>query len=305
MSTRAIPRTSKAPPATKRKPASRATKVIEEQAPVHEPSVAPPIAPSGRLASTASAIALGLLGAAIVVGLWQLAAALRSDLPGPADAFTQLVTLLSSPFENGGPNGRGIFLQLGASLGKVFAGFTIAAVIGVPIGFVLGASKRAWQAINPVVQLLRPVSPLAWFPIALVVLKDTGRAGVFTIAMTAIWPTLINTAVGVAGVPHDHRNVARVFRFSRSKYVRHVLLPYSMTSIVTGLRLSMGIAWMVIVATEMLSSGSGIGFFVWDSYNNNNLAAVMAAIAFIGTIGFFLDTGFARVARRFDYEVAA
>ena len=269
-----------------------------------EPSLPPP-APS-RLRTHAGAISLALLGIAGLCAAWYVASLIRADLPSPVDTARELGRLLSSPLHDGGPNDKGLFLQLGSSLGRVFGGFLLAAFVGIPAGFAIGGSRTVWRAVNPLVQVLRPVSPLAWFPIALVLFKDGPRASVFTIAITALWPTLVNTAFGVSSVPHDHRNVARVFRFGRLKYVRHVLVPYSMTAIFTGLRLSMGIAWMVIVATEMLSGGTGIGFFVWDSYNNNNLAAVLGAILFIGLIGFSLDTVFARLVRRFDYaEVMA
>jgi nitrate/nitrite transport system permease protein len=155
------------------------------------------------------------------------------------------------------------------------------------------------------VQIFRPVSPLAWYPLALVLFKNPFGASILTIGITSLWPTLINTAAGVAGVPQDHRNVAKVFRFSRGKYIRKVLLPCSMGSIITGLRLSMGIGWMVIVATEMLSAAPGIGFFVWDQYNNGNLPAVVVAIFFIGVIGFLLDLVLKRLQSHFDYAAAA
>ncbi len=268
------------------------------------PAVLAPIPrPAGdrRWANAGSSIALAFAGTIVFVAVWQVAAIARPDLPAPSETFAQLVALLSSPLHDYGPNDRGIFLQLGTSLFRVFTGFALASAVGVPLGFLLGGSALVRRAINPLIQVLRPVSPLAWFPITLVLLKDAGQASVLTIGITALWPTLINTAFGVAGVPQDHRDVARVFRFSRPKYIRRVLLPYAMTSIITGLRLSMGIAWMVIVATEMLSGSSGIGFFVWDSYNNNNLPAVVSAIAFIGLVGFGLDYAFSQLARRFDY----
>lgn len=256
-------------------------------------------------AAAARSVVLAAAGAAVLLAAWQGAAEWRPDLPSPVDTARELQSLLSAPFRDAGPNDKGLFLQLGSSLLRVFAGFAVAACAGIPAGFAIGASRTVWRAVNPIVQVLRPVSPLAWFPLALVLFKDAPRASVFTIAVTALWPTLVNTAFGVGGVPQDHRNVARVFRFSRRKYVRHVLLPYSMTAILTGLRLSMGIAWMVIVATEMLSGGTGIGFFVWDSYNNSNLAAVVSAILFIGFTGFGLDLVFARLVRRFDYAAVA
>lgn len=268
----------------------------------------PPVGPPrrrGRWADVAATVVLGAAGVAALAGLWHVVASARAGFPGPVQVAGELRALLQDPLHETNPNDRGIFLQLSSSLGKVFAGFGLAALVGIPSGFVLGASRLAQRALNPIVQVLRPVSPLAWFPIALVVFKDARQAGIFTIGLTALWPTLINTAVGVAGIPEDHRNVARVFRFGRAKFVRHVLLPHSMGAIVTGLRLSMGIAWMVIVATEMLSGGKGLGFFVWDSYNNNDLASVASAILVIGVVGLILDGSFARLARRFDYREAA
>jgi len=245
--------------------------------------------------------ALALLGFAGLVGFWALVTRFSADLPTPTDGFDALKTLLSSPFHDSGPNDKGIGLQLWTSLQRVFIGFGLACLIAVPLGFAMGASKLLWSALNPVVQLLRPVSPLAWFPIGLVVFKSAPTASVFVILVTALWPTVINTAFGVASVPEDHKNVARVFRFSRFKYVRHVLAPYSLPSIVTGMRISMGIAWLVIVAVEMMSGTSGIGFFVWDSYNGGALDRVVAAIFLIGGVGIVLDLFFNKLQQRVSY----
>ena len=272
------------------------------------PEPAPAAAKAGRLADLGSSAALASVGAACLLVAWQIVASLKPNLPSPAESLTEFRLQLASPFHDLGPNDKGIFLMLGSSLLKVFSGFSLAALVGIPAGFALGASRKLNKVANPLIQLLRPVSPLAWYPLALTFfLTSTPSpnvsflASILTIGVTALWPTLINTAVGVAGVPEDHRNVARVFRFSRSKYVRQVLLPYSMGSVVTGLRLSMGIGWMVIVAVEMLSGGAGIGFFVWDRYNNSNLPAVVVAIFFIGMIGVVLDLCFKKLADRFDY----
>jgi nitrate/nitrite transport system permease protein len=255
-----------------------------------------------RLSSTGYTIALGFVGFAALFALWALIAALSPGLPTPAAAVTALVELLKTPFHDGGPNDKGIGIQLVTSLERVFIGFGIATVVAVPFGFLMGASKAAWAMFNPVVQLLRPVSPLAWFPLGLVVLKAAPLAAIFVIFITSIWPTLLNTAFGVSSVPQSHKNVARVFQFSRTKYVRHVLLPYSLPSVVTGMRISMGIAWMVIVAAEMLSGGTGIGFYVWDAYNASNLADVAAAIFLIGFVGMALDFGFGRLQARVAYK---
>jgi nitrate/nitrite transport system permease protein len=267
--------------------------------------------PSGRFGALARkslgplrSAGFALLGFAGLVAFWALVAALSPDLPTPREGFEALRTLLSSPFHDNGPNDKGVGLQLWASLLRVFTGFALASLVAVPLGVVVGASARVWSALNPVIQLLRPVSPLAWFPIGLVVFKSAPHAATFVIFITALWPTVINTAFGVASVPEDHKNVARVFRFSRAKYVRHVLAPYSLPSILTGMRISMGIAWMVIVAVEMMSGGTGIGFFVWDAYNAGNLSQVMAAILLIGGVGVVLDLFFSALQRRATYAEA-
>ncbi|MGH9179347.1 MAG: nitrate ABC transporter permease [Acidimicrobiales bacterium] len=267
------------------------------------PAPCPPTAGRGRGLAGLRALGWAAVGLAGLGLLWQLAAAASPDLPTPAEALKELWRLVSNPFYDNGPNDKGIGRQLLISLRRVFTGFGIAAGLGIPLGLLMGASRRAWQAANPVVQLLRPVSPLAWFPIWLVMTKDPGKAAVYVICITALWPTVINTAAGAAAIPRDQRNVALVFRFGRLAYLRHVLLPNALPQIVTGLRQSMGIAWMVIVAVEMLSSGgAGIGFFVWDSYNASNLAAVIAAILLIGAVGLVLDLLFLRLGRRVTLE---
>lgn len=265
------------------------------------PKVQPPPAKKkggGRLVRLASAVGWASVGVAVFVALWALVARSSPDLPAPAEGFAALRKLLRYPFYDLGPNDKGIGRQLGVSLIKVFKGFALATVVGVPLGFLMGGSRRAWAAFNPIVQVLRPVSPLAWFPIGLVVLKDVRSAAVFVIFVTSLWPTVINTAAGAASVPVDQRNVARVFKFGRLAYIRHVVVPHSLPSIITGMRLSMGIAWMVIVAAEMLAGNTGIGYFVWNSYNGGSLANVIAAIVLIGTIGVALDTMFMRLARK-------
>jgi len=223
-------------------------------------------------------------------------------LPTPGETLSTIRTMAADPFYDHGPNDKGIGLRLWSSLGRVAKGWGLAVIAGVPLGLLMGSSRRAWRAANPVVQLLRPVSPLAWFPIWLIYFQQSDKAAVWTIFITALWPTVVNTAAGAAAVPEDHRSVARVFKFGRIAYVRHVLIPDTLPSIVTGLRLSMGIAWMVIVATEMLSGGVGAGTFIWDAYNASNLAQVAAAIVFIGIVGFALDLLFLRLGRAVAIE---
>jgi nitrate/nitrite transport system permease protein len=264
--------------------------------------VGPPPARAGRWRSAASAAFFALLGISCFVGLWAMIAASAPDLPSPAVATEELVSLLGRGFAGAGPNGRGILLELGTSMGRMLQGFGIAVLVGVPLGLFIGGNRRAGQAVNPVIQVLRPISPLAWFPLGLVVLKDSPGAAIFVIFITSLWPTVLNTAAGAGSVPIDQRNVARVFHFSRVAYWRRIMIPHAVPSIVTGLRLSMGTAWMVIVAAEMLSSPSGIGSFVWTAYNGGNLSAVISAVIIIGVVGLVLDHLFVSFGRRFAQE---
>jgi len=283
---------------------------------VAESPVAPPAAPlaPGRSAGIVSAqVARGLsratrnaawflAGACVVVAVWQVVAGLAEGLPTPLTSARTLGGMLADPFYDNGPNDKGVGIQLGISLQRGFAGFFLAALVGIPAGLLLGSVRPAWMAFNPIVQVLRPVSPLAWYPIWLVVFKDPPPAAIFVIFITALWPTLISTAAGLAEIPPDQRNVARVFRFGRFAYLRHVLVPNALPSIITGLRVSMGIGWMVIVAVEMLSGNTGIGYFVWDSYNTGRLDLVIAAIVLIGLIGFVIDSALLWLSRRFAIE---
>ena len=241
-------------------------------------------------------------GLALLLALWQVAALIAGkDLPGPAAGLAALGKLLSNPLYDKGPNDKGIALKLASSLGRVFTGFGLGSLVAVPLGFLMGASGAGRRLLYPIVQILRPVSPLAWFPIGLAAFKSASTATVFVIFITSLWPTLINTAFGVMSLPEDHRNVARVFGFSRWKYVTRVLLPFSLPHVLTGLRLGMGVAWMVIVAAEMLAGGVGIGFIVWDSWNALSLERVTSAILLIGAVGLALDRAFDWLGQRFSY----
>ena len=250
-----------------------------------------------RLRAVLAGIGWGAIGAVLIVAAWQVLAWRVDTLPTPAETFTELGHQLGDALHNGGPNDKGVALLLGASLRTVMMGFVAAGLVGVPLGLAMGASRRVWQITNPAIQFLRPVSPLAWFPIWLIVFKDAPNAAVCVIFITSLWPIVLNTATGAASVPQDQRNVARVFRLKRRSYVRHVLVPHTMPSVVSGLRVSMGTAWMVIVAVEMLSGASGIGGKVWEAYNALNLAQVTACIVLIGVVGLIIDFGFLRLAR--------
>ncbi|MSQ15312.1 MAG: nitrate ABC transporter, permease protein [Dehalococcoidia bacterium] len=243
---------------------------------------------------------------ALLAAFWALVSALsKNGLPGPLATAHVFWELVREPFYNNGPNDKGIGLQLILSLQRVFTGFALGSLVAIPLGVLLGSSPMARRILDPIVQIMRPVSPLAWFPIGLAVFKAAGSATIFMIFITSLWPTVINTAFGVASIPETCKNVAMVFRFSRWRYLTRVLLPYSLPHIFTGLRLSMGVAWLVIVAGEMLSGGTGIGFFVWDSWNALSLERVMSAVLIIGLVGLLLDRGFAYVAQRLSYEEAA
>ena len=221
------------------------------------------------------------------------------------EAWYAFTDLAGRPVHDGGPERQGHRLQLGDSLGRAFQGFALAAILGVPLGMLIGANRRAWQAANPVIQLLRPVSPLAWFPLGLVVLKDSPDAAVFVIFITSLWPIVLNTAAGASSVPADQRNVARVFRFGRSTYLRHVLFPHTMPSIDDGAPPLDGNGVDGDRGRRDAVGGSGIGFFVWDSYNGGNLASVIAAIVLIGVVGVALDAVFLRLVGRRDEEATA
>jgi nitrate/nitrite transport system permease protein len=242
-----------------------------------------------------------LCGFAVLLGIWAVVSGVSQSLPGPLMTLKVLARMLADPFYDNGPNDKGIGIQLVSSIGRVFMGFALGSLVAIPVGVLMGASSTFQRLFNPLVQLLRPVSPLAWFPIGLAVFKHAGDATIFVIFITSLWPTLINTAFGVASLPDDHRNVARAFAFSRARYLRRVLIPFALPHILTGLRLSLGIAWVVIVAGEMLSGGVGIGFFVWDSWNALSLERVMSAILLIGLIGLLLDRGFDFIARKVSY----
>ncbi len=234
--------------------------------------------------------------------LWELASRLSAQaLPGPTSTLGILWEMVSNPFYDYGPNDKGIALQFIASLQRVFGGFLLGAVVAIPLGIAMGSIPFCRKLFDPIVQVLKPVSPLAWFPIGLAAFQSVGPATIFIIFITSLWPTVVNTAFGVASIPKDHRNVAAVFRFSKWKYLTKILLPYTLPHILTGLRLSMGVAWMVIVAAEMLSGGVGIGFFVWDSWNALSVERVIAAIILIGLVGLALDRMFYYLEQRFTY----
>lgn len=244
-----------------------------------------------------------ILGLLIFGSFWSLLSIYTKEaLPTPTATLTVLYEMLRDPFYDYGPNDKGIGLQLFSSIKTVLMGFLMGSIIAIPIGILMGASTICKQIFYPIVQLLKPVSPLAWFPIGLVVFKDTGLATIFIVFITSLWSTLINTSFGVASIPKDHKNVAKAFGFSKMRYLTKILVPYSLPHIITGLRLSISVAWLVIVAGEMLSGGAGIGFFVWDSWNALSLEKVISAIIIIGIVGLLFDKLFTFIENKVSYK---
>jgi len=224
-----------------------------------------------------------------------------SAMPGPLDVGRSLWGHITDPFYDKGPNDKGIGIQLAYSIARVLTGFLLAAAIAIPIGFVIGMSPVFRQAFDPFVQVLKPVSPLAWMPLALYTIKDSGTSSVFVIFICSIWPMLINTAFGVASVRREWINVARTLEVSAPRMAWRVILPAAAPTILTGMRISIGIAWLVIVAAEMLVGGTGIGYFVWNEWNNLSITGVISSIIFIGVIGMLLDLILASAARLVEY----
>ena len=212
-----------------------------------------------------------------------------------------VVRNLSRPFYDNGPNDKGIGIQLGHSLLRVALGFGIAALVAIPLGFVIGMSPLMYRALDPFIQVLKPISPLAWMPLALYTIKDSGVSGIFVIFICSVWPMLLNTAFGVAGVRREWLNVAKTLEVTPLRKAFQVILPAAAPTIVTGMRISMGIAWLVIVAAEMLVGGTGIGYFVWNEWNNLSIANIVTAILLIGVVGLLLDQMLASLAKLVTY----
>ena len=230
-----------------------------------------------------------LMGAQVTQG--------ASAMPGPLDLFSTLWGHLSDPFYDRGPNSKGIGIQLAYSLGRVLLGFALAFIVAVPLGFLIGMSPLVSKALNPFIQIMKPVSPLAWMPLALYTIQDSSTSAIFVIFICSIWPMLVNTAFGVANTRKEWLNVARTLEISPLKRAFTVILPAAAPTIVTGMRISIGIAWLVIVAAEMLVGGTGIGYFVWNEWNNLSIVNVIVAILMIGVIGMILDQILAGAAR--------
>lgn len=244
-----------------------------------------------------------LLGLALLVGLWSLvSSSTGKSIPTPAETWEQAVQVFSDPFYRNGPNDQGVGWNVLSSLQRVALGFGLAALVGIPLGFLIGRFSFLSRMFNPLISLLRPVSPLAWLPIGLLVFKGANPAAIWTIFICSIWPMVINTAVGVQRVPQDYMNVARVLNLSEWKIATTILFPAVLPYMLTGVRLAVGTAWLVIVAAEMLTGGVGIGFWVWDEWNNLNVKNIIIAIFVIGIVGLVLEWALVKLASAFTFE---
>lgn len=264
---------------------------------------------------------LSLVFLVLTLGLWELAsqapeqtralteyellmggADQEARVPPPSQVIELAASELANPFYDAGPNDKGIGIQLAYSIYRVLAGYLIAALIAIPVGFLIGMSPLMYKALNPFIQVLRPISPLAWMPLALFIIKDSEASSIFVIFICSIWPMLINTAFGVASVRQDWIDVARTHELSPVRTAFTVILPAAAPTILTGMRISIGIAWLVIVAAEMLVGGTGIGYYVWNEWNNLDLTSVIFAILMIGVVGMVLDMALSAATRLVQYE---
>ena len=289
---------------------STAAPAAERSAAKVTPTPAPPRrerAPTARAAFDWRGLWLRVLpplfGLGLLVGIWALVSvSTGSSIPSPAVTWEAALKLFSDPFYRNGPNDQGIGWNVLSSLQRVAVGFGLAALVGIPVGFMIGRFTFLSRMFNPLISLLRPVSPLAWLPIGLLVFKGANPAAIWTIFICSIWPMVINTAVGVQRVPQDYMNVARVLNLSEWKILTKILFPAVLPYMLTGVRLAVGTAWLVIVAAEMLTGGVGIGFWVWDEWNNLNVSSIIIAIFVIGIVGLLLEFALVKLASLFTYE---
>ena len=244
-----------------------------------------------------------LMGMAFLIGIWGLVSfSSTNNFPSPKETLVQAIQVFSDPFYSNGPNDQGVGWNILSSLKRVAMGFGLAALVGIPFGFLIGRFEFLSNMFNPLISLLRPVSPLAWLPIGLLVFKGANPAAIWTIFICSIWPMVINTAVGVQRVPQDYMNVARVLNLSEWKIVSKILFPAVLPYMLTGVRLAVGTAWLVIVAAEMLTGGVGIGFWVWDEWNNLNVKNIIIAIFVIGLVGLILEFALIKLATAFTFD---
>ncbi|HEY9192323.1 MAG TPA: nitrate ABC transporter permease [Methyloversatilis sp.] len=226
----------------------------------------------------------------------------QSAMPGPGEVATKIWEHVQDPFYDRGTNDKGLGIQIGYSIARVLGGYLLAALVAIPLGFLIGMSPLVYKALDPFIQILKPISPLAWMPLALYTIKDSGISAIFVIFICSLWPMLVNTAFGVASVRREWLNVARTLEVKPIRRAFLVILPAAAPTILTGMRISIGIAWLVIVAAEMLVGGTGIGYFVWNEWNNLSITNIITAILLIGLVGMLLDHLLAWVARAISWR---
>jgi len=261
-------------------PASRASRVLARVRP-HVWNVLPPL------------VAVGA-----IVGVWELlCAAPDASLPPPSRVVSETWDLIVHPFYDRGGIDKGLFWHVYASLKRVALGYLLASIAGIALGVLVGSSKLATRALDPIFQVLRTIPPLAWLPLSLAAFRDGQPSAIFVIFITAIWPIIINTAVGIRNIPQDYQNVAKVLRLNRGEYFVSIMLPAAAPFIFTGLRIGVGLSWLAIVAGEMLIGGVGIGFFIWDSWNSSRISDIILALLYVGVVGLLLDRAIAVLGR--------
>jgi nitrate/nitrite transport system permease protein len=264
-------------------------------------AVAEPSRPS-RVLATAKRHALNVLPPVLavgaIVGLWEmLCAAPDASLPPPSRVLSDTWELIVDPFYDRGGIDKGLFWHIYASLKRVTLGYVLASLAGIALGVLVGSSKLATRALDPIFQVLRTIPPLAWLPLSLAAFRDGQPSAIFVIFITAIWPIIINTAVGIRNIPQDYQNVAKVLRLNRGEYFVSIMLPAAAPFIFTGLRIGVGLSWLAIVAGEMLIGGVGIGFFIWDSWNSSRISDIILALLYVGLVGLLLDRAIAVLGR--------
>jgi nitrate/nitrite transport system permease protein len=266
-----------------------------------EVSRSPRAAPSRVVAATRRQlwnVLPPLCALGVLVGLWELlCSAPDASLPPPSRVVADTWELIVDPFFDRGGIDKGLFWHIYASVKRVALGYLLASIAGIALGVLIGSSKLATRALDPIFQVLRTIPPLAWLPLSLAAFRDAQPSAIFVIFITAIWPIIINTAVGIRNIPQDYQNVAKVLRLNRGEYFVHIMLPAAAPFIFTGLRIGVGLSWLAIVAGEMLIGGVGIGFFIWDSWNSSRISDIILALIYVGVIGLLLDRTIAVLGR--------
>lgn len=254
------------------------------------PAAPRPVPVLRKVRAAAAVVLPPLVGLVVLLGLWEIACSQPGAmLPGPIKVVRDTWELIANPFFDHGGTDKGLFWHLAASLKRVALGFSLSAGIGILLGVIIGQSRLAMRALDPIFQVLRTVPPLAWLPISLAAFKAADPSAIFVIFITSVWPIILNTAVGVRNIPQDYRNVAAVLRLSPLEFFVRIVLPSSVPYIFTGLKIGIGLSWLAIVAAEMLIGGVGIGFFIWDAWNSSLMSEIILALVYVGLVGFMLD----------------